>query len=208
MYFCEQHVFRPELLAQLVSIFYQCALRPNTHSTYGSLVQSYFQLCVRAAVDPSQPLDSNTLSVICILYSLDHKITSLPVFTSAVASYYRDQGWTFPDSPKYRLVIRGIKNYFAHLSAPTPRVAITMDDLLAFHHALDLNRFAHARDWCSYLFAFFGLLRVGEFTNGSLRLKDDHCHFHPQLDHSYLIPHFVFLVPSLPVCLWFSWLFD
>jgi hypothetical protein len=169
---CFQLVFRPSQLNQLVSIFHGCALRPNTKSTYTSLINTYNQLCHRAGVNPTQPQNVDSFSAICILYSLNHKVTSLPVFLSAIASHYKDQQWQFPSSTRLQVVIKGIKNYFAHQSASSPRTAITIDNLLAFRSVLNLNLFSDARDWCAYLLAFFGLLRVGEYTNGSLRIND------------------------------------
>jgi hypothetical protein len=169
---CVQLVLRPPQLSSLVSIFHGCALRPNTKSTYESLINTYSRLCYRAGVSPAQPQQVDDLAAILVLYSLGHKITSLPVFLSAVSHHYKNQQWEFPSSTKLQVVIKGVKNYFAHVSAPTPRVAITVDDLFTFRANLNLKSFHDARDWCSYLFAFFGLLRVGEFTNGSLRMSD------------------------------------
>jgi hypothetical protein len=169
---CFQLVFRPSQLSQLVSIFHGCALRPNTKSTYTSLINTYNQLCHRAGLNPARPHPVDSFAAVCILYSLNHKITSLPVFLSAVASHYKDQRWEFPSSTRLQAVVKGIKNYFAHQSASSPRTAITIDNLVALRSGLNLNSFTDARDWCAYLFAFFGLLRVGEYTNGSLRMAD------------------------------------
>ena len=51
----------------------------------------------------------------------------------------------------------------------TPKTAITMADLLAFHGLLDHSTFEGARNWCACTLAFFGLLRVNEYCNGHLR---------------------------------------
>lgn len=44
--------------------------------------------------------------------------------------------------------------------------------LLSFHSQLNLSQFEDARDWCAFIFAFFGLLRIGEYTNGSMLMQD------------------------------------
>ena len=43
-----------------------------------------------------------------------------------------------------------------------------MEDLSAIHPHLDFTIFADARDWCASLFAFFGLLRIKEYTCAGL----------------------------------------
>ena len=46
--------------------------------------------------------------------------------------------------------------------------AITPEDLLTIRPHLDPASFADARDWCACLFAFFGLLRIKEYTCAGL----------------------------------------
>ena len=53
-----------------------------------------------------------------------------------------------------------------------PKVALTMADLTAFYPYFDRSTFEGARDWCACVLAFFGLLRVGEYTDGRLRMQD------------------------------------
>ena len=49
---------------------------------------------------------------------------------------------------------------------------ISLTDLVAFHSALDLRYFERTRTWCVALFAFFGLLRIGEYCDGALLIGD------------------------------------
>lgn len=158
---------------KLLEIFCAASLRLNTQSTYASLQRTYSSIAQRIGANPYSPVQESQLSMICILYSLTHKVTSLPPFIAAVAKLHESNGWPpLPRGDKFSNVIRGINNYFAHTSASLPRTAITIDDLFAFRSHLTLSKFEDARDWCSYLFAFFGLLRVGEYTGGSLRRRD------------------------------------
>ena len=64
--------------------------------------------------------------------------------------------------------MRGIENFHADQVA-TPKTAITMANLLAFHALLDHSTFEGARNWCACTLAFFGLLRINEYCNGHLR---------------------------------------
>jgi hypothetical protein len=41
---------------------------------------------------------------------------------------------------------------------------------------MHLSQFADARDWCAYVFAFFGLLRLREYTDGRLQFQHVSCH--------------------------------
>jgi hypothetical protein len=43
-----------------------------------------------------------------------------------------------------------------------------LDALLTIHPHIDPSSFADARDWCASLFAFFGLLRIKEYTCSGL----------------------------------------
>jgi hypothetical protein len=69
-------------------------------------------------------------------------------------------------------MLAGVRNYFGPQNVAVSKVAFTMADLLAFHPFLDHSTFEGARDWCACTLAFFGLLRVGEYTDGRLRMQD------------------------------------
>ena len=66
----------------------------------------------------------------------------------------------------------GLRNYYGHQNQAIPKVALTMVDLGAFYPRFDRSTFEGARDWCACTLAFFGLLRIGEYTDGRLRMQD------------------------------------
>ena len=66
----------------------------------------------------------------------------------------------------------GLRNYYGHQNVAVPKTAFTMIDLVAFHPHIAHSTFEGSRDWCASLLAFFGLLRVGEYTDGQLRIQD------------------------------------
>jgi hypothetical protein len=93
----------------------------------------------------------------------------VPGFVAAIANRAHSLGHgDLPRHELFRRVMRGIENFHADQVA-TPKKAITMADLLAFHRFVDHSTFEGARNWCACTLAFFGLLRINEYSNGHLR---------------------------------------
>jgi hypothetical protein len=93
----------------------------------------------------------------------------VPGFVAAIANRAHTLGHgELPRRELFRRVMQGIENFHANQVA-TPKTAITMADLLAFHRLLDHSSFEGARNWCACTLAFFGLLRINEYANGHLR---------------------------------------
>lgn len=123
-------------------------------------------------IDPSVPLSELHLCGVCITYTHQHRITGLPGFVSAIADYARRCG--FPDLPRGRTFDRvkaGLLNYYGDTNYSRPARGITVQDLYIIRRHINLDTFADARDWCAALFAFFGLLRVKEYTCSGLKRR-------------------------------------
>ena len=137
-------------------------------------------------INPSVPLTELQLCGVCILYVQHHRVTGLAGFNSAIAHYAMCMG--HPDLPRGRIFERvraGILNWYGHDNVARPARGFTLQDLHAIRPHLDLRVFADARDWCAALFAFFGLLRIKEYScSGQLR---EHVSVHPW-DISLAIP--------------------
>jgi hypothetical protein len=106
---------------------------------------------------------------VCIIYAHSHRITSLAGFVSAVNYHALRMG--HPPLPRGRTFDRvkaGLANWFGDTNFTEPAKAITELDLRNIHSSIDLTTFADARDWCACLFAFFGLLRIKEYTCAGL----------------------------------------
>ena len=103
-----------------------------------------------------------------IHYVAGHKITTLPVYLSALANWAETTG-TGP-LPRFKLfdrVKKGLNNYFGLVEVTQPKTAITMVDLVAMYSHTDFHQFNQVRDWCAYVFAFFGVLRISEYIGSS-----------------------------------------
>jgi hypothetical protein len=167
--FCLQSAIRQRQLERLLRFFAGIALRANTRSTYGTHHRTFFRLCALIGADYSRPITEQQLCAIIILYSAQHKITTLPGFVSAIQNFAVEHGHS--DLPRHTLfqkVKSGLENYYGHTASVERKSALTLNDLCSFRTELNLNRFEDARDWCACLFAFFGLLRISEYANGGL----------------------------------------
>jgi hypothetical protein len=124
-----------------------------------------------------QPLCEHDLCLALIAYAQTHKPTTLAQFVSAIANWSQHE-WQqpLPRGRRYDAVRASLLNLHGADNVNVPKVAITMDDLLAIRQQLDTRYFEHARDWCACLIAFFGLLRISEYMDAGLRVQ----HVRPQ----------------------------
>jgi hypothetical protein len=130
-------------------------------------------LCASLGVDPQQAISERHLCAVVILYARSHRITTVSGFVSAVQHYALRRGHpSLPRGHTYQRVRAGLDNWYGDTNFSESRTAITIDDLCEFHAHLDMSVFADARDWCACLFAFYGLLRIKEYTCGGLRIAD------------------------------------
>jgi hypothetical protein len=99
----------------------------------------------------------------------------VPLFLSATQHYARLQWGVEYEILRGRQLhetLVALKRKYSSTAVAVAKVPITLDDLVAFHARLDRRYFEHARIWCAALLAFFGLLRIGEYCNGSLLIGD------------------------------------
>lgn len=103
----------------------------------------------------------------------NHKITTLPNFISAISNWAKDhQHPLLPRNSLFDKCKKGLLNWYGDEDFAEKKEALTEDDLRAFLPRLDLTQFRDARDFCAGVFAFFGLLRINEYANGGLAVKD------------------------------------
>lgn len=120
-------------------------------------------------INSAAPLTERQLCGVCIVYAQRHRITSLAGFVSAVAHYAMRMG--FPDLPRGRTFDRvkaGLYNWYGDTNFSEPARGFTIDDLRKVRAHVNLDVFSDARDWCAALFAFYGLLRIREYTCAGL----------------------------------------
>jgi integrase len=103
----------------------------------------------------------------------NHKITTLPNFISAIANWANIHHLPpLPRDHQFQQFKQGLLNWYGDENFAEKKEAFTLDDLRAIRSHLNFNLFNDARDFCAGLFAFFGLLRINEYSNGSLLVRD------------------------------------
>ena len=167
-----------QALRALVDQFAGYSLRLNTRLAYESRQRTFHAICASSRINPAAPLTELQLCGVCIVYAQHHRITGLAGFVSALAHYAMRMG--FPDLPPGRTFDRvkaGLLNWLDDTNFSEPARGFTVHDLRAIRAHINLGLFADARDWCAALFAFYGLLRIKEYTcSGLLR---QHVSVHP-----------------------------
>jgi hypothetical protein len=159
--------------AAIVDFFIGFSLRYNTRKTYGAHHRAYFALCSDSASGVCQLTEDNLCLIVAVDSSRGHKITTIPGFIAAIANHALTQRHgPLPRGTRFDQLMAGLRNYYGNENVSVPKTALTMSDLVAFHPHVDRSTFEGARDWCAYMLAFFGLPRVGEYTDGRLRMQD------------------------------------
>jgi integrase len=103
----------------------------------------------------------------------NHKVTTLPSFLSAIANWANTHHLpTPPRNHEFQQFKQGLLNWYGDENFSEKKEAFTLNDLRAIRSHLKFNLFNDARDFCAGLFAFFGLLRINEYCNGSLLVRD------------------------------------
>jgi hypothetical protein len=72
-----------------VDFFRGFALTSNTVKSYRSQYTAFVSICDTYGVDSSRPLDELDLCLVMSVYADSHKITTVPLFISALAHYTR-----------------------------------------------------------------------------------------------------------------------
>ena len=134
---------------------------------------TYLTFCRSFNINSNCPISENDLCAAIVHFAHSHKITGLPSYISAIAKWHELHNLgPLPRHAKFCRVFRGLNNFFGLSETTQPKHALAIDDLLLIHQHINPTNFYHIRDWCAYVFAFFGLLRLREFTNGGLLMKD------------------------------------
>lgn len=155
-----------------MQFFADLSLRRNTKRTYAAHHRLFAQLSIGLRIDPRQPMSEQQLCLVIAAYARHHKITTVGGFVSALVNLAQCLG--HPELPRSALYTRfrtGLDNYYADTNVSHPKHSITLSDLCSFYPHMQVATFSGARDWCACVFAFFGLLRINEYTNGALRME-------------------------------------
>lgn len=111
-------------------------------------------------------LTERSLCMAIIDYTRTHKLTTLPPYVSALANWYHELGLgELPRDRLFHRVMAGLKNVFGLTDTTIPKSAFSLSHLATIYSHMDHTSFNDTRDWCAYIFAFFGLLRIHEYIS-------------------------------------------
>ena len=152
------------------------SVRAGTRSTYSSLLRFYHRFCTQCGLDPGVPITEERLCCAAINFCSLRSCRGLDSYFSAIGWWHKAAGYgALPlHGVTYYRVKRGLINIFGQFDRETPAPAISLDQLATMLPFIDLETFDGARGWCALLFAFFGLLRIREYTGDKMALRVEH----------------------------------
>jgi hypothetical protein len=164
---------RAAALGQAVKVFRALHLRLGTRKSYGYLQRKFVAFADSVGIDPHIPIAETTLCMAAVDFCRTCKVTSLPQYMSAVQKFHTDGGYgQLPRGAAYKETCKGLINFFGQVDKVEPKHALTLDNLHGILAQLDLTKLADATFWAALTTAFFGLLRISEYADGALKVKD------------------------------------
>ena len=143
------------------------SLAPSTRRSYRSGQSRFLQFCTSFhLLHPSgspYPASESTLELFASYLSSSLTHQTIKCYLAAVRSLHIERGLPDPlsNAPRLELVLRGIKrSQAARCPAKSARLPVTRATLLTIRASLNLS----APDDCTPRTAWFGFLRVSEFT--------------------------------------------
>lgn len=145
-------------------------LRAGTRRAYGASQRKFLAFCSSIGVNGTLALSEDTLCKAAVDFCRTCKVTSLPQYFAAIQKFHTNAGHgPLPRNEPYRQTCRGLINFFGQVDKTEPKHALTLEDLGRIFDQLDLSNFEDSTFWATLTTAFFGLLRVSEYTDGALR---------------------------------------
>ena len=150
------------------------SLAENTKASYRSGVKQFYDFCYGFKVHELGPIIPATELVLCYFVtflSQSVQFDTIKCYLAAVRDLHIRNGFSL-DIEKFQQLqytLRGIKRYLGHGKRVRHPISISHLELfhkiLSPHLALDID---NAMIWASFCLAFFGFMRISEFTcNGS-----------------------------------------
>ena len=144
--------------------FIYLGVAPSTRQTYNSGINSYLKFCARFNIQP-YPASSLTLQFFCTDLSQHISDKSIKVYLAEL----RELGHSDPTvDESLRFVIRGIRRLQGE--SCRQRLPITIDLLRTLKQQIRISNYSLLEQrllWAAFTTAFYGFLRVSEFTSSS-----------------------------------------
>lgn len=164
---------RAATLARAVEVFRALHLRLGTRKTYSAHQRKFVAFAESIGVDPYLPITEHVLCMAAVDFCRTCKCTSLPQYVAALQKFHTNLGHgQLPRGEQYKQTCKGLHNFFGQVDRVEPKHALTLTDLEGILHQLDLRKFEDTCFWATLTTAFFGLLRISEYSDGALRDSD------------------------------------
>ena len=142
------------------------AIAPSTRRTYSAGIRHFKAFCARYGL-ASLPASELTIRFFCTEQSAIVSYSTISVYVPAIHMFHLDNGFADPTagSVQLSLLLQGIKRAWA--PSVQSRKPITTDMLSLLKSTLksqDLPRSHYLLYWAAFTVAFYGFLRVGEYT--------------------------------------------
>ena len=174
----------PDLLYlhHMAQQFYVNGLAPTTRSTYAAGQHRFTAFCTSINTQP-MPTTERVLSLfVTYLATCNISHTTIKVYLSAIRHMHVTSGklqhFNQQLTPRLQQILKGIRKEQAATHPPKVQLPITLQILQDIKHLLSgkPHSYTNVMTWAACCLAFFGFLRVSEFTIPSQEQYDQSCH--------------------------------
>ena len=158
----------------------RASVADTTHQRYKKCLETYLEFCKRLDLCAYPLHQQNVILFVTELAEIPTSYGNIKTHVAAVKFFAETQGYTTDDHcikvfHKLYRVIRGIRRYQGKRFQKTPREPITPQLLEAIQFNMTNSTRSYEEKvmlWAAMLTAFFGFLRVSEYTSAFVKTFD------------------------------------
>ena len=162
--------------------YYNNGPAPTTRSTYATGQQRYTAFCRLINVLPTPATERILMLFATHLTTTNISYAIIKVYLSAIRQLHVTQGplqyFNQQLTPRLQQTLKGIQKTQTATNPPRPRLPITVDIMQDIKHLLLHKPWSYTNTmiWAACSLAYFGFLRVSEFTIQAQDQYDQSCH--------------------------------